>query len=376
MKIDRVIFASNTNSNYIQFWPLVARVWRHTTGARPTLFFVAAPGTPIEHIPNTDIVYIPPPNDLPSCFVAQCIRLLAPLWFPNEVCVLCDIDLLMVSSTFFPQYLANVGRNDLAIINRYTGNVKHNSLCYHVGLGSTFAKVFRLPPTVPAWSRILKKWYAERNGRWNTDERVLFDHVKSQNSVRVAKFSSSGIWGPGASRSLTHYNGFQFNSLRAKSYVEVEPPFPYMAHRARIDDIVKTILPQLATEISSIRVMQMGVGGTVHRHPLKSKMTGGGRNKQTKVRRGVSRAKPRGIVLNKTTTVVAHKPTPNVMPNPKPTTTKPKPIIANPKTTLANPKPTLAKPKPIMAKPKLIMAKPKLIQRKVRHLVKIMHKRN
>jgi hypothetical protein len=41
LKIDRVILSTDNNPDYIQFWPIVSRVWQEYIGIKPTLALIA-----------------------------------------------------------------------------------------------------------------------------------------------------------------------------------------------------------------------------------------------------------------------------------------------------------------------------------------------
>lgn len=271
MKLDRVIFASDLNANYIQFWPLVSRVWLHVTGAKPTLFFIAPANTPIERVPGSEIIFIAAPPELPVCFVAQTVRLLAPSWFPNETCVISDIDLMVVRRDFFPRHLARCGEDALVILNRYTSTVNRPSMCYHVAKGRTFAEVFNIPvgpkSSEQLWAQ-MRAWH-KRGSQWTSDEVIMDEACKRFQHRwpnRFKKVFTPHLWAD-TKHSVTHYTGFQFNASRAAEYIEIEPPFPYLAHRAVIHNALSKILPQFP--LNRIQVLQKGVVKK-NRHPHKN----------------------------------------------------------------------------------------------------------
>lgn len=276
MKLDRVIFSSDLNSNYIQFWPLTWRIWKHVTGARPTLFFIAPANTVIEKSPDCDIIYVPQQNGLPTCFIAQCIRLLAPLWFPNDVCVISDVDLFMLSKTFFTSRIQRFPQTDLVVLNRYTPKVKRNSLCYHIGLGSTFAKLFNLPPRAPTWQTVfemLGRWHGMKKGAWATDETIMNDRVRAyrQRGGKIQMQHTPDMWGTGSKLCLSHYQGFKFDATMLNRYIEMEPPFPYVAHKGIIDGILARVPSLKDLPLTNIPLQQRGVTRP-NRHPMKNKM--------------------------------------------------------------------------------------------------------
>jgi hypothetical protein len=272
MKLDRIILASDLNANYIQFWPLVSRVWRHVTGARPTLFFVAPLDTPIEQVEGCDIIYVPPPPDLPPCFVAQTIRLLAPSWFPEDVCVVSDIDLMVVKPHFFPSHIEKYDLDQMVILNRYLPKIDRPSLSYHVAQGKFWARLFDVAPGPKDWSMIfeqLRKWHTEYAGQWATDEIILHEHVtamKKKNSQSIVQHFTPHLWYK-PFYSVTHYyREFSMDHSKLFQYLEVEPPGPYLQHRHRIHSILQALLPKLP--LDQVKVLQTGIVRK-NRHPIK-----------------------------------------------------------------------------------------------------------
>ncbi len=304
MRLDRVLFASDLHANYIQFWPLVSRVWQHVTGAKPTLFFVAPPGTAIEHVPGCEIIFVSPPTDLPTCFVAQTIRLLAPLWFPNEVCVISDIDMMVVQPGFLSSYIRQHAATKLVCLNRYPAKIGRCSMCYHIGTGATFARLWDEPASgAPTWPHVfdrLRQFHQAQTGQWATDELVLHEAVtrfKAKEPHTVVQVFVPNLW-ENSTRCLTHYKGFKFNPREAARYVEIEPPYPYVTHRAAIHAALRAILPTFST--ASIAVTQLGVERT-NRHPIKST---GQRVAPVVPRRLIPQRLPRGVQRRALRTVV------------------------------------------------------------------------
>ena len=274
MRLDRIIFASDLHSNYIQFWPITSRIWRYVTGARPTLFFVAPIGTPIDQVEGCDVIHVPPFPDLPTCFIAQTIRLLAPSWFPNEVCAIADIDLFMINRTFFPTHLQQHASDKLVILNRYPAeDVARPSLCYHVSSGKVFAELFQVKPGPKDMQTeifpILQQWYQTKKGQWATDEMIMHEKVgvfKKNHPQQVVEFFTPNLWKK-PTRSVSHYAGFKVNTSKLRDYVEVEPPYPYEMNKSVIHQVVRMFLPGI--NLDEIRVLQKGVQKQ-NRHPHKS----------------------------------------------------------------------------------------------------------
>ena len=97
MKIERVIISSTKHKNYIDFWPIVSKAWKNI-GVKPTLIYTSNKKTSISEKEDVISIHIDKINPV---FTAQNIRLLAPVLFPDEVCILSDIDIMPLSKNYF-----------------------------------------------------------------------------------------------------------------------------------------------------------------------------------------------------------------------------------------------------------------------------------
>lgn len=286
MKITRIIFGCNMNSNYIQFWNLAKYLWKKTLGPAviPTLIFIAPPDTPIDNIPGSDqVIYFPISNHhhLPSCFIAQCIRLLAPCYFPQDICIIVDIDLFVIHPTFIQSFIENITQpNMLVMLNRYPKNIRHHSLCYHIASGETFQRIMKYTPESKTMDldrnmiyNILHSWYTlYHNGSWNTDELVLHTHVSKYPKHLIIQHNIPQLWG-GDKLTISHYGTFQLDKNNLKQYIEFEPPYPLLNNISDIQKILSELqLLQLDSLPNWTNMKQTGYIEK-NRHPLK-KMNG------------------------------------------------------------------------------------------------------
>ena len=87
--MNRVILSTDSNKDYLQFWPLTALAWKKL-GFQPTLGIVGD----IDINENLGDVYkFNRVDGVSSMFNAKIIRLYLPCLFPDDLCILGDIDL-------------------------------------------------------------------------------------------------------------------------------------------------------------------------------------------------------------------------------------------------------------------------------------------
>lgn len=183
---ERVILASDLNQNYIQFWPHVAHWWRNIVGIQKITFAVIG-GIAGSYAAddNTDIVYIPRIGSVASALHAQTIRLLLPTLYPEEVCIISDVDMIPLSSAFFLQSGKEVPNDHLLIYHLYPESLgaeyfERYPMCYIAGTGKTFHEIFSVSH-LWEFEAVIKQW-AERNWGFATDEKILYATVNAWNA--------------------------------------------------------------------------------------------------------------------------------------------------------------------------------------------------
>ena len=175
MKIDRVIVSTNDNPNYVDFWPLVAEAW-NIIGIKPTLFLISEDFEVDTGV--GEVIRVKPLESAPTALQAQCIRLIGPTLFPDEVCLLSDLDMMPLSREYFTEQIKQVDENKLVVFSSdaYPHGHPCIPMCYIAAKGKLYEEVFDVK--FDDYADIIQNWYNMDYG-WNTDERILHDKLKS-----------------------------------------------------------------------------------------------------------------------------------------------------------------------------------------------------
>ena len=266
----RAILACDENYKYIQFWEPVALHWKQVHGIQPTLFFIAPPTTPINQTIG-DVIFVPPIPGVPSSLIAQCIRLLGPSMFPDDVCVICDMDLFLLDRTFFSRYLLNIPADHFVSLNRYTkaSNVKRMSMCYQVAKGRLFGELFNCNGGMESIMKIMKSWI-QQSSEWGTDEKILTRTLHEYNHKHPNKWHqihTPFLWGAGNNaRTISRYHKnstYDANLLERNHYIEFEPPRSLMENYDFVKHILESAIPNFVLPTISYQGKNTGPS----RHP-------------------------------------------------------------------------------------------------------------
>jgi hypothetical protein len=141
MKIDLPIHSSDSNPMYLDFWPLVSKVWHVRFGLRPLLVYIDENhDIPIDTTYG-DVIKMKPVPGVPVYLQCLWVRYWIPSQFPDKICMISDIDMFPVSTNYFVDMLKDISEDKYAHLN---ASVDYLPSCYHVAKGVLFKKVLSL----------------------------------------------------------------------------------------------------------------------------------------------------------------------------------------------------------------------------------------
>lgn len=236
IELRRVILSTNNNPMYIEFWPVVAPIWQ-AMGIRPTLALIADEQCPIDTSLG-DVIRFAPLEGIPESLQAQVIRLFLPVLFPDDGCLIADIDMLPISRYYFTE-CAKFCPEDGFLVYRDGAEGCEGTrypMCYVAGKGRVFGSLFKISKSDEI-AALTRKWTDAELG-WNTDELMLYSSVlewEKEGGVVIRL-------GHDVQGRLDRGNwNIDFNSLDITQYIDCHCPRPYSAYGDSIDQIVKLI---------------------------------------------------------------------------------------------------------------------------------------
>ena len=139
MKIDCAIVACDDNPLYLDFWPLVSKVWKEKFDITPILLYKGDgnPSTEFGEVVKLDV------DDRHEQYLyGQCSRYWYAGMLGDKVAIISDIDMFPLSKYYFIESIKDVDRNKYVHLNDVS-NTSYNQIpaCYHVATGDNFNKV-------------------------------------------------------------------------------------------------------------------------------------------------------------------------------------------------------------------------------------------
>ena len=234
-KIDRVIVATNSNPLYAQFWPIVARFWKDVVGVQPTLAFIEDGPADLDETLGDVVRFKPIPGVSPGV-QAQAMRLLLPTLFPEEGCILSDIDMIPLQKEYFTELVKDAPQ-DAFIVYRptaYAPSYKRYPMCYVAAQGKTFKEIFNEHDR--PFHELINEWIGYRWG-FCTDELVMHKllHAWPQFEKKCIKLAHEMHPQQRIDRSDWRYDK---KLLKKRWYIDSHMVRPYHQYKQEIDQLV------------------------------------------------------------------------------------------------------------------------------------------
>lgn len=198
MIIDRAIVATSPTPLYYEFWPIVARGWRNIN-IEPT---AAAIGNVNLNYGEGTIIKFPLIDGIDPGFIAQVIRFIIPCFFPEEVSVTADIDMVPLSISYFSKDIAQYDNDDIVIFSSdaYPNELRY-PMCYMAAKGKYFREIIGLKNLELATIIDFIKDLHALNLKWDTDELFFTRKLHESPLLKKAVLLKRG-WNPMAKNRL------------------------------------------------------------------------------------------------------------------------------------------------------------------------------
>lgn len=234
MELKRAIVSTDENRLYLEFWPSVAKAWS-AMGIRPTLVLIARE----ECVDTTigDVIRFDPIEGISTAMQAQVYRLFLPALFPEEGCLISDMDMIPISKDYFVES-AEPCPDDAFVVYRngeFAGD--QYPMCYVAAKGKIFSSIFRIASASDFADR-LRECRAQFNC-WETDQLILFKwaNVWQANGGNMVKLDHKVTH----RLDRAHWQPY-WTPKQIASSIDAHCPRPYSLYRESIDGIVQAVV--------------------------------------------------------------------------------------------------------------------------------------
>lgn len=294
MKINKAIFGVD-DSYFLEFWPIQAKICKKLLGIEPVLFYICDEDSDFYHDGNGMVKKIKKVrnnqngNIVHSGLLACIVRMYGTKYFPDEVCLTCDLDMLMINKDYFVNQIEKYDDNSLVIyssdaydLNRPESVELFNNepfpftqemynYPYNAAKGKVFNQILNTDCTFEEFVNRHANYKPGYNFMWMIDEFYFADCVNNKNhNVEVHKLKR-GYTSPwiadrridrgnfpvqleweGEIEFQNKYGVYDEQKLRDGYYIDANCCRPYSKYKDEIDKLVNIVLKNDFIEVIEI----------------------------------------------------------------------------------------------------------------------------
>jgi len=190
MKIEKVIVSCD-DSHYQYFWPVIAQVCKKVLNITPVLFMVGNEDSDFFYDGNGLVKYIKKIEGIPTSTQGQILRLYGTKFFPEETCLISDIDMMLLNKKYFIDDLNQFSEDSYIILTsdgydldreecRSLFDFQVYPICYHAAKGKVFTEILEIGETFEDFANKVINFNVKNKKEWYSDEIYLSSMINSK----------------------------------------------------------------------------------------------------------------------------------------------------------------------------------------------------
>lgn len=248
MKIDYVILSSDNNPLYIDFWPIVSKIWKEKFNITPILALIDNDDILLDKIDKTygDVYKFDIIDDVPIYLQCLWIRYWITSKFKNSVCMISDIDMIPLSKYYFIDSISEIDNNDYVHLNPCYDSYGTLPSCYHIGKGSLLKEIWKLDDK---WEDSIKRLNNLNLGRspdnlvdkikWFSDEKYSSDLIFEWRKTNINRVNF--IKREDMRRIDRYYWSYDKELVKSGYYYDSHCVRPYTIYKSEIDKLINLL---------------------------------------------------------------------------------------------------------------------------------------
>ena len=237
MKLDKVIL-SCTDDYYFDYFEIVSLAWKEI-GVEPVLFLIGDSNKKAENIINFNI------KNIDKAFMSQNIRLLGPSLFPDDVCLISDIDMMPMSKKYFQENIKSYSEDSFILYRDKATKDTMYPICYNAAKGSLWGSIFAVN-NINEIKDTLEDWFSKQmeieERSWYFDQIILKKYLDQYYKLDNKKFIKLDDADTGWLRLNRTDLKFRFKKFYNPNlnYTDFHMPVPYLKNKKIIDRVFES----------------------------------------------------------------------------------------------------------------------------------------
>jgi len=257
MIIDKIIFAVDDNPKYSGLWEINSEICKKVLGITPVLFHITEEDSDFYEDKYGIVKKVKRLSNHSTGFQSQIYRMYGTKYFPNEVCVTSDIDMLTINKSYITDQVKHFNEDDF-IVYTSDGYDKNRpecvdiytdprvSMCYNAGKGTTFNEIFNTERSFFDFANEVRETYWQEH---DCDELFLgtkISNFTNQNRIKRLRrgYRSPFICPKRIERPPNEnlFNVYNETDIKNGDVIDIHLSRPYSKHKVEIDKLRRIIL--------------------------------------------------------------------------------------------------------------------------------------
>lgn len=240
MNINYAVVGSDDNPLYLDFWPLVSKVWKNNIGVTPVLGLISNEDSDITETEYGLIKKFKKIDGISSSLQSQIVRLFLTK-FLDGYSLISDIDMLPLSKDYFLKNSERINNNNIIVYSSDNPECIQNKMypmCYILAHTDTYSKIFDLNLNWEEFCHFLNN----KNQGWYTDQKYLYEKINQfKNNENQVIYLNRG-WNPTASKRIDRiFWTYQIDKVKDGYYIDCHLLRPYNQYKNEINDLVNLL---------------------------------------------------------------------------------------------------------------------------------------
>lgn len=236
MIINYALVGSNNNPLYLDFWPVISKVWKNNFNITPVLGLITDQKEEIIEDENGIVIKLKKISNYDDGLLSQIVRFYLPKFLKGN-CIISDIDIIPLSKRYFIDEFKSYLDDDFIITSSHHPQTKHINqypMCYVAGNYKNFIDLFNLNDE---WETFVKK--IPNNG-WYTDQLHLYNVIQNNKNRIQFKFPERN--GGFITNRIDRINwNYDPKKVSEGYYIDCHSLRPYERYKKEINELIKYI---------------------------------------------------------------------------------------------------------------------------------------
>lgn len=237
---DYVILGSNKDSLYLDFWPIVSKIWKDKFNITPVLGLIDDDESDIFESEYGLIKKFKSVSGVDTGLQSQIVRLYLPRYL-DGTCLISDIDMFPMSKKYFSDAATHVNDNNFVIYSsNHPQTIKNKMfpMCYVAANSSTYKSIFDINLDWEDFTKLL----FNRGETWYTDQKYLFEKVIDFELKTGKLLLLERSWNDNPNNRIDR-GDWRYNPELVKQgyYIDCHSLRPYNQYKVEIDKLLNLI---------------------------------------------------------------------------------------------------------------------------------------